>query len=507
MELETPSELQTKLRTALRKFCRDDAAFEQLKQVITQEIQPLEQAVAQAHFKVEQQKALFHVITRLRESLDLDTIFQATAREVRQLLGADRVGMFRFYPQSGWDDGEFVSEDVDPAFSSAIAQKIHDHCFGDQFAIDYQKGRIQAVADIHNAGLSDCHIQILAQFQVRANLAVPLIQGQKLWGLLCIHQCSAPRQWQAVEIEFVTQIANHLGVALQQAELLVEMRSEIKERQQAEQRATDLNQGLRQAILELKAVNKELESFSYSVSHDLRAPLRSIDGFSQAVLEDCAEQLDETGQDYLSRIRTATQRMGHLIDDLLTLSRVTRSDMTPDTVDLSRIANRLCNDLQRTQPERRVEFMIQPGLIAQGDGHLLQVVLENLFSNAWKFTAKHPQAKIEFGAILPEKGLADAQSTTAQSTTAQSMPQSTAPIYFVRDDGAGFDMAYVEKLFGPFQRLHGVHDFPGNGIGLATVQRVVHRHGGRVWAEGIVEQGAVFYFTLVEEEGVLLGSA
>jgi light-regulated signal transduction histidine kinase (bacteriophytochrome) len=502
MESKTPSTLQTKLRTELRKFCRDGTAFEQLKQVLTQEIQPLEQAVEQAHLQVEQQKALFHVITRLRESLDLDTLLQATAREVRQLLAADRVGMFRFYPNSGWDDGEFVSEDVDAAFSSAIAHKIHDHCFGEQFAIDYQKGRIQAVADIHNAGLSDCHIQVLAQFQVRANLAVPLIQGQKLWGLLCIHQCSAPRQWQAVEIDFVTQIANHLGVALQQAELLAEMRCEIDDRQQAEQRVTTLNEGLRQAILELKAVNRELESFSYSVSHDLRAPLRSIDGFSQAILEDCSAQLDETGQDYLYRIRTATQRMGHLIDDLLTLSRVTRSDMNQREVDLSRIANRLCNDLRRTQPERLVEFTIQSGLIAQGDEHLLQVVLENLLNNAWKFTAKHAQAKIEFGVISPDAELAE----PAVLSTSFSIPLSTAPIYFVRDDGAGFDMAYVEKLFGPFQRLHGVHDFPGNGIGLATVQRVVHRHGGRVWAEGMVEQGAVFYFTLMEEEGVLVGS-
>jgi light-regulated signal transduction histidine kinase (bacteriophytochrome) len=469
----------------LRDFCRDDMAFEQLQQALAQTVQPLEQAIAQAHFQVEQQKALFHVIARLRESLDLDSLFQATAHEVRQLLSADRVGMFRFYPDSGQDDGEFVSEDVDPAYSSAIAQKVHDHCFGDQFAIHYQQGRIQAVADIHNAGLSDCHIQILSHFQVRANLAVPLLQGQKLWGLLCIHQCSGPRQWQEMEIEFVTQIANHLGIALQQAELLLELRSEISERQQAEQRATDLNAGLRQAIIELKSVNKELESFSYSVSHDLRAPLRSIDGFSQALLEDCSQQLDETGQDYLYRIRTATQRMGYLIDDLLTLSRVTRSDMTQETVDLSRIAHRLANDLRQSQPQRLVEFEIQPGLIAKGDRTLLQVVLENFFNNAWKFTAKHPQAKIEFGAIPPGSGLASA----------------TQPTYFVRDDGAGFDMSYADKLFGPFQRLHGVQDFPGNGIGLATVQRIVHRHGGRVWAEGAVERGAVFYFTLSEEEG------
>jgi light-regulated signal transduction histidine kinase (bacteriophytochrome) len=472
--------MNTETFAKLRDFCRDEAAFDQLKQTLTQEVQPLEQELTQAHSQLEQQKTLFRVIARLRESLDLETIFQATAREVRQLLGADRVGMFRFYPDSGWDDGEFVSEDVDPAFTSAIAQKVHDHCFGDQFAIHYQLGRVQAVADIHDAGLSDCHIRILSQFQVRANLAVPLLQGQNLWGLLCIHQCSAPRQWQALEIEFVGQIANHLGAALQHAELLAELRSEISERQQAEQREQALNQGLRQAILELKAVNRELEAFSYSVSHDLRAPLRSIDGFSQALLEDCDDQLDETGQDYLRRIRAATQRMGHLIDDLLTLARVTRSDMNVERIDLSRIASRICNDLQQRQPERLVDFAVQPEVTAQGDSHLLQVVLTNLLDNAWKFTSKHPQARIEFGVI--------AQSNDHPAT------------YFVRDDGTGFDMAYTEKLFSPFQRLHGIHDFPGNGIGLATVQRIVHRHGGRVWAEGEMEQGATFYFTLVEEE-------
>lgn len=463
----------------LRDFCRDDAAFEQLTQILAKEVQPLQQEIDRTQFQFEQQKALFRVITRLREPLDLETIFHATAIEVRQLLGADRVGMFRFYPDSDWGDGEFVSEDVDPDFSSAMAQKIHDHCFGDQFAIHYQQGRVQAVADIYDAGLSDCHIDVLSQFQVRANLAVPLLQSQKLWGLLCIHQCRAPRQWQAIEIEFVSQIANHLGVALQHIELLADLRAEILERQQAEKRSQTLNQGLRQAVLELKAVNKELEAFSYSVSHDLRAPLRSIDGFSQALLEDCDDQLDDTGQDYLRRIRSATQRMGRLIDDLLTLAQVTRSEINMESVDLSRIASRICSELQQNQPERPVEWVIQPGLSARGDTHLLEVVLENLLNNAWKFTAKHPQSRIEFGLISQENG---------------------NPVYFVRDDGAGFDMTYVDKLFGPFQRLHRIQDFLGNGIGLATVQRIVHRHGGRAWAEGAVEGGATFYFTLAEEE-------
>ncbi len=471
--------MNPELLAKLRDFCIDEVAFEQLKQTLRDEIQPLEQEINRANFLAEQHQALFQAIARLREAIDLETIFRATAIEVRQLLKVDRVGMFRFYPDCGWNDGEFVSEDVNPAFPSAMEQKVHDHCFGDQFAVHYQQGRVQVVADIDNAGLSDCHHKILAQFQIRANLVVPLLQGEKLWGLLCINQCSAPRQWQEMEIDFVSKIANHLGVALQHAELLANLRVEIEERQQSEQREQALNQGLRQAILELKSVNKELEAFSYSVSHDLRAPLRSIDGFSQAVLEDCAEQLNPTGQDYLRRIRLATQRMGRLIDDLLTLSRVTRSNMSLESVDLSRLASRLCTTLQQTQGERQVEFVIQPELSAQGDAHLLQVVLENLLNNAWKFTSKHQEAKIEFGATPQANGVL---------------------VYFVRDDGAGFDMAYSNKLFGPFQRLHASHEFTGNGIGLATVQRIVHRHGGKVWAEAGVEKGATFYFTLVAEE-------
>ncbi len=478
--------MNSELLSQIRALCRDDTAFDRLQHLLATEIQPLKRDLDLANFRLERQHALFDVVTRLRSPLDLETIFKDTAIEVRQLMAADRVGMFRFYSDSHWNDGEFVSEDVAPEFDSALAQKIHDDCFGDRFAIDYQTGRVQAVADIYTAGLSDCHIKILAQFQVRANLVVPLLQGENLWGLLCIHQCQAPREWQPTEIEFVTQIANHLGVALQHAELLAKLQAEIVDRQQAQQQALDLNYGLQQAVSELKSVNKELETFSYSVSHDLRAPLRSIDGFSQALLEDCVEQLDETGHDYLRRIRSATQRMGQLIDDLLSLSRVIRSDMRREPIDLSRLASQIATDLHQAYPDRQVESIVQPDLLDRGDSRLLQAILENLLSNAWKFTATRPQAKIEFGA-LPLPPIV---------TDAGRQPQT----YFVRDNGVGFDMAYVEKLFSPFQRLHSIQEFPGNGIGLATVQRIVHRHGGRVWAEGEIDRGATFYFTLTTAE-------
>jgi len=246
----------------------------------------------------------------------------------------------------------------------------------------------------------------------------------------------------------------------------------------------DLERRVTERTTELQAVNRELEAFSYSVSHDLRAPLRAIDGFSQALLEDYAERLDEQAKDYLNRVRAATQRMGYLIDDMLTLSRVTRVEMQRGTVDLSALAADVFAELQKSEPQRKVDWRIEPGLIAQGDAQLLRVALVNLLGNAWKFTGKTANAKIEFGAMR-----------NAPIPNTQGAPD-FAPSFFVRDNGAGFDMTYAGKLFGAFQRLHLTSEFPGTGIGLATVQRIIHRHGGRVRAEGAVGKGATFYFSL-----------
>ncbi len=234
------------------------------------------------------------------------------------------------------------------------------------------------------------------------------------------------------------------------------------------------NEALRRNAAELLAANTELDAFAYSVSHDLRAPLRSIDGFSQVLLEDYSAQLDEAGRDSLQRVRAASQRMATLIDDLLKLARVTRSEMRTEAVDLSKIAQDIAADLERSTPEREVEFAIAPGLEARGDARLLRVALENLLRNSWKYTAKQPRPRIEFGSVQ-ENG---------------------ERVFRVRDNGAGFDMRYADKLFGVFQRLHSPADFEGTGVGLATVRRIITRHGGRIWAEGVVDRGATFSFTL-----------
>jgi signal transduction histidine kinase len=249
----------------------------------------------------------------------------------------------------------------------------------------------------------------------------------------------------------------------------------LTERRRAAYRISALNADLQRWGAELEEANKELDAFSYTVSHDLRTPLSIIDGFSQALLENYAATLDARGRDYLQRICGATQRMADLIDALLGLSHVTRAELVWEVVDVSALARAIATDLQRCEPTRQAEFVIADGVVAHGDARLLGVVLENLFSNAWKFTARQPQARIEFGSLPQREG---------------------SLVFFVRDNGVGFDMVHADKLFRAFQRLHGRTEYPGTGVGLATVQRIIQRHGGRIWAEGAVGQGATFYFTL-----------
>ena len=272
------------------------------------------------------------------------------------------------------------------------------------------------------------------------------------------------------------------GLLAHQSKLLERQNSELQEAihrsRRAEEEIKALNHHLERRIAELDDLNREMETFSYTVSHDLRGPLSRIAGFSKALLESHRDRLDDQGRLYLERIDYSTRRMNDLVEDLLNFSRLTRLEINEQLVDLSGIVRALAVELGARDPERRVEFVIADGVNAWGDATLLRAALLNLLENSWKFTRKRASARIEFGVADTPHGRA----------------------YFLRDDGAGFDMSQAGRLFNPFQRLHKDSEFEGTGIGLATVDRIVRRHGGRIWAEGEIDRGAAFYFTLRQEE-------
>jgi PAS domain S-box-containing protein len=316
------------------------------------------------------------------------------------------------------------------------------------------------------AVLDEEQMDIFKELGLRAAITVPITVRDQPVGVITLVMAESNRLYDEKDLSLAVELANRAGLAIDNARLYHE----------ANKLNEELEQRVQERTAQLEAANKELEAFSYSVSHDLRAPLRSINGFSQALLEDYYEDLEDQAQHYLERVIAASKKMADLIDDMLTLSRLTRNEMKLKRVHLSDLVEEIATQLQqREETERTVEFVIAPEVFVQADVHLIRIALVNLLDNAWKFTAKQPSACIEFGVEPQQDGKA---------------------AYFVRDNGAGFEMAYADKLFGAFQRLHTVTEFPGTGIGLATVQRVVRRHGGQVWAEGAVGQGATFYFTL-----------
>ena len=314
------------------------------------------------------------------------------------------------------------------------------------------------------------HLHRIAEFASRMG---PDNLGERLVLARRARPNAVPDEFDLV-LDGFNRMQSNLDAALQALE------QDIVKLEQAEAEIYQLNTALEQRVADrtaqLEAVNRELEAFSYSVSHDLRTPLRSIDGFSQALAEDYGERLDKVGHDYLSRVRRSAQRMGLLIDDLLRLARVTRADMRITRIDLSALAEEVTEYLCKHKGYSAAALTVQAGLAGHGDPALLRIVLENLLDNAWKYSSKITEPEIELGCLV----------------------QDGRVVYFVRDNGAGFDMAYVNKLFGAFQRLHRDEEFSGTGVGLATVKRIVHRHGGEVWAEGSPGEGAVFYFTLNE---------
>jgi signal transduction histidine kinase/HAMP domain-containing protein len=345
-----------------------------------------------------------------------------------------------------------------------------------------QRGEPQII-DVHALPPSP-EVDALLASGVQVYMVVPMIVGDELIGGLSFG--GAPGPFPAEQVSIAQEAAMQFAIAIAQARLhervkrqAEDLERRVHERTQelstAQTALKHTNSELMQLTAMLHTANQELEAFSYSVSHDLRSPLQSINTFSQILLEDYGDTLDAQGQDYLQRIQRAARRMAELIDAFLQLARIARVELARTPLDLTALARMITAELRRHEPGRAIEFVVTEGLTASADERLLGVVLENLLGNAWKFTAKRDQARIEVGSVTQPDG---------------------ELVFFVRDNGAGFDMTDAPRLFGAFERLHPMSDFPGTGIGLATVQRIIRRHGGRIWAEGAVGQGATFYFTL-----------
>ena len=308
------------------------------------------------------------------------------------------------------------------------------------------------------------HLQLMLGLGLKSAIIVPLLIRDKIYGVLTLVLAESGRFFDEKDLDFAKELARRAAIAIENAKL-------FKESQDIN---TELEKRVAKRTFELEALNMELEAFSYSVSHDLRAPLRSIDGFSNKILKDYGDLFDEQGKDYFMRVKNASQKMGILIDDLLKLARLSQVEMHFELTDLSGLAESFVAEFKAQNPESKAEFSIDTQMLAKVDRNLIQIALQNLLGNAAKYSRNHSHPKIEFGKFLKDE----------------------KAVFFIRDNGAGFDVKYVDKLFGAFQRLHSISDFEGTGIGLATVQRIIRRHQGTIWATGEINNGATFYFTL-----------
>ncbi len=320
-------------------------------------------------------------------------------------------------------------------------------------------------------------IVVIADPDINSYIGIPLINEGRILGVISV-QAREPGAYSQEQVRMLETLASQVAITVEKLNLLEQIKRELEERKRAEAEVRKLNDELEKRVAErtaaLEQANQEMQAFSYSISHDLRAPLRSIRSFSQILKNDFSGQLDHQGRNYLEKVTRAAEEMSELIDSLLTLFRFSRGELRRARLDLSAEAGSVLETLRHAEPGRAVTCQAAEGLFVHADESLMRNVLENLLGNAWKYSAQNPEARIEFGA------------ETCNGET----------IYFVRDNGAGFDMQYAGKLFQPFQRLHRADEFPGHGIGLATVQRIIRRHGGRIWAQAAVGQGATFYFTL-----------
>jgi len=407
---------------------------------------------------------LVSVINTLHQADNLDDLCRMAITLGTQKLGFGRLGLWFFDRESNLIWGSFgIDENGQLRDERDISLPLKPGEAADIMMASEPKHLF-----VEETEIFDEYARTLADGQ---RLICGLWDGKQVIGSLSTDNLLDGKGFSKLDREILQLYSTSLGHLISLKRVQAEM----------EEFTAQLETRVNERTAQLQTANKELEAFSYSVSHDLRAPLRAVDGFSKVLIEDYADRLDDAGRGHLERVRTAAQHMGDLIDDLLNLSRLSRAHMSPAQINLSNIVLDIQQELLESQPDRDVKFMIAPDLVAYADYNLIRIALDNLFRNAWKFTTKKPSARIEFGQIKK-----DGETT-----------------FFVRDNGAGFDMQYVEKLFGVFQRLHSPGEFEGTGIGLTIVQRIISRHGGRVWADGAISEGACFYFTLPDAPKVV----
>jgi len=396
---------------------------------------------------------LVSVVQRLSLARDLHSIIDIVRHAARNLVGADGAA---FILRDG-ENAFYADEDaIDPLWKGR--RVALSTCVSGWTMLNRQPAVIKDIyqdARIVQDTYRPTFVKSLVMMPIRT--LAPIGAIGVYW--------ARPHRAGTEEVELLQALADSTSVAIESVERLFGL----------EQRVTERTSELHRRSVELDVLNRELEAFSYSVAHDLRSPLISIDGFSQVLLQSYGEKLDDTGRSHLERITGSARRMHRLINDLLELSKVVRAPMHSMTIDLTRVANDVVRTFKESAPDRNVSIVIADGMTVEGDSALLRIAVENLLSNAWKFTSRTPNARIEFGSRIDRSG---------------------RRAYFVRDNGAGFDPRHAANLFSPFRRLHAESQFPGSGIGLATVQRIVHRHSGEIWAEAAVDRGACFYFTL-----------
>ncbi|MHC5598187.1 MAG: PAS domain-containing sensor histidine kinase [Nostoc sp.] len=414
---------------------------------------------------------LFAEITlKIRESLQIDEILQTTVIEVQKLLQADRVLIFQLLSDGS---GTVVQEAVLPGWPVILGENIIDPCFKEEYLERYRQGRVSAIEDIEAAHIQPCHRKFLQQFAVRANLVVPILVRDGIWGLLLAHQCAAPRHWNKFETELLQQLGNQIGIALSQAQLLE------KEIQQSQ---------------ELARSNAELEQFAYVASHDLQEPLRMVTSYLQLLERRYKNQLDANADQFITYAVDGARRMQTLINDLLNYSRVSSRGQPFMLVDCSVVLEQTIANLQIAIADSKaiVTHDTLPEVMA--DATQLIQVFQNLIANAIKF-CHHQQPQIHIGVGSREVGEAGEENTTS-STSSPPLPTQNEYLFWVRDNGIGLESQYSERIFIIFQRLHGRDKYPGTGIGLAICKKIIERHGGRIWVESKPDQGSTFYFTI-----------